>query len=363
MNAVRRRSSIVLVAAALVGLALTGCGSNNNNNKASGGGGGSKGGATKVAFLMPDNASPRYEKYDGPLFKAKMKSLCPKCTVLYQNADSDASKQQQQLNSVLAQGAKVVVLDPVDSTAAATMVQTAHSQGAKVISYDRPIPKLPTDFYVSYDNVRIGELITQSLVDHLKQSGAKGGVLQVNGSPTDAAAGLIKKGIHNVLDKSGFKILSEFDTPNWDPAKAQAWVSGQISRFGKQIAGVVCANDGTASGAVAAFKAAGQSPPPISGNDATVQAVQYILGGLQYNTIEKPYKTVADASAETANALLQGKKPQQTTTLFNTPSHLFIPKVVTAQTVKADVIDPGYLKAGDICTGDYTAYCRKYGIQ
>lgn len=357
MNMVRLRTAAALAVGVLI---LAGC--------SSGGSGGTgakaKGGLSgKVAFLMPDNASPRYQKYDAPLFKAKMKQLCPKCEVLYQNADSDAAKQQQQANSVLTQGAKVIVIDAVDSSAAATIVQTAHSQGAKVISYDRPIPKLPTDFYISFDNVKIGELITQSLVDHLKKTGAKGGVLEVNGSPTDAAAGLIKKGVHNVLDANDYKILSEYDTPDWEPSKAQSWVSGQVSRFSSQIAGVVAANDGTGGGAVAAFKAAGVTPPPITGNDATIQGVQYVLAGLEYNTIEKPYKTVADASAEAAVALLKGTTPEKTDTLFNTPSHLFTPKVVTAETVKADVIDPGYLKASDVCGGGYSQFCTKYGIK
>src|SRR5271169_2695537 len=82
-----------------------------------------------VAFLMPDQASTRYEQHDFPGFKAEMAKLCPDCKVLYQNANADASQQQQQFNSVIAQGAKVIVLDPVDSTAAASLVKMAQSRG------------------------------------------------------------------------------------------------------------------------------------------------------------------------------------------------------------------------------------------
>ena len=152
-----------------------------------------------VAFLMPDQASTRYEQHDFPGFKAEMSKLCPDCKVLYQNANADVATQQQQFNSVISQGAKVIVLDPVDSTAAASLVQMAQSQGIKVIAYDRPVPSTPADYYVSFDNEGIGKAIAQSLVQHLKETGVptdKGGVLEVNGSPTDAAAGLIKKGIH-----------------------------------------------------------------------------------------------------------------------------------------------------------------------
>ena len=191
-----------------------------------------------VAFLMPDQASTRYEEHDAPGFIAEMKKLCETCKVIYQNADADVSRQQQQFNSAISQGAKVIVLDPVDSTAAASLVNMAQSQGVKVIAYDRPIPTAPADFYVSFNNEGIGKAIADSLVEHLKKNNVKAsdgtGVLQINGSPTDAAAGLIKKGIHAGLDNSGYPILAEFDTPEWAPPKAQQWASGQVTRFGKK---------------------------------------------------------------------------------------------------------------------------------
>ena len=111
------------------------------------------------------------------------------CKVIYQNANADVALQQQQFNSVIAQGASVIVLDPVDSSAAASLVALAQSQGVKVIAYDRPIPDRTADYYVSFDNEGIGRAIAQSLVDHLKSKGVstkKGGILQINGSPTDA---------------------------------------------------------------------------------------------------------------------------------------------------------------------------------
>ena len=283
-----RRGATVLGALVLASTALSACGS-------SGGSGGSSGGSgttAPVAFLMPDQASTRYEQHDRPGFVAEMKKQCSGCKVIYQNADGDASKQQQQFNSAISQGAKVIVIDPVDSTAAASLVQQAKAQKVKVVAYDRPIPKAKADYYVSFDNEAIGRSIAQSLVDGLKAKGvtpAKGGVLEVNGSPTDAAAGLIKKGVHEALASSGWKPLAEYDTPEWDPSKAQQWVGGQISRFGPKIVGTVAANDGTAGGAIAAFKAAGVNPvPPVSGNDATTAGLQLIIAGDQYNTISKP---------------------------------------------------------------------------
>jgi D-xylose transport system substrate-binding protein len=319
----------------------------------------------KIAFLMPDEASTRYELHDHPGFVAQLQKDCSGCTVLYNNADGDASKQQQQFNSALAQGVKAIVLDPVDSTAAVTLVNAAHAQGVKVIAYDRPIPQAKPDFYVSFDNERIGKVIAQSLVQRLKQNPVPSGegILEVNGSPTDAAAGLIKQGIHEGLADDGIPTLAEYDTPGWDPAKAQAWVSGQISRFGNKIIGVVAANDGTGGGAISAFKAADVNPvPPVTGNDATVAGLQLIIAGDQYNTISKPSEIVAGAAADAAIALINGRTPTTQTVLFGTPTELFTPTVVTRDNLNAVIVAKNIDKASDLCTPTYAAACQALGI-
>ncbi|MDL4775841.1 substrate-binding domain-containing protein [Actinomadura xylanilytica] len=346
-----RRLSAVLAASVVALTTVSACGSSDD-------------GATKIAFLMPDIASTRYELFDAPLFKAKVKQLCAKCEVLYQNAGADAAKQQQQADSMLAQGVKAIVIDPVDSAAAATIVNSARTKNVPIIAYDRPIPKAKADYYVSFDNEKIGAMIGQSLVDQLKSTKAEGGILEVNGSPTDAAAGLIKKGIHTSVDSSGFKLLAEFDTPGWEPAKAQNWVAGQVTQFKGQIAGVVAANDGTGGATIAAFKAAGAKVPPVTGNDAELAAIQRIVKGDQYNTISKPIKIVAEAAAEVATTFAQGKKPEAKATLFDTPSQLFVPTVVSRENLTKVVTEPGFaLKVADICTGDYKAGCDELGLK
>lgn len=319
-----------------------------------------------VAFLMPDQASTRYEERDFPGFQAEMEKLCPDCEVIYQNANADVALQQQQFNSAISQGAKVIVLDPVDSSAAASLVQLAQSQDIKVIAYDRPIPDVPADYYVSFDNEGIGKAIAESLVQHLDAQGVdpeQGGVLQINGSPTDAAAGLIRDGIDAGLDSSAYKTLAEYDTPDWAPPRAQEWASGQITRFGDQINGVVAANDGTAGGAIAAFKAAGVNPvPPVTGNDATNAALQLIIAGDQYNTISKPSEIVAAAAANVAFQMLQGETPEAEMTLYETPSQLFVPEVVTRENIKEQIFDAGLASAEEICTGRYAEACAELGI-
>ncbi len=320
-----------------------------------------------VAFLMPDQGSTRYEERDYPGFKAEMEKLCPDCQVIYQNANADVALQQQQFNSVITQGAKVVVLDPVDSAAAASLVNLAKGQDVKIIAYDRPIPDVPADFYVSFDNQGIGKAISESLVQHLEAQGVakdKGGILQINGSPTDAAAGLIRDGVHEGLAASGYTTLAEYDTPDWFPANAQEWTSGQIQRFGDEIVGVVAANDGTGGGAIAAFKAAGVDPnPPVTGNDATIAALQLIIAGDQYNTISKPSEIVAAAAANIAVEFLKGETPEAKTTLYDTPSELFVPAVVTRENIKAEIFDKGLNTAAEVCTGSYAEGCKELGIE
>lgn len=357
-----------LLAATAAGLTLLGglaaCSQESDAGGSGGSGGGTDGAA--IAFLMPDQASTRYEEADRPGFEARLGELCETCEVLYNNADGDAAKQQQQFDSALAQGARAIVLDPVDSTAAASLVQQARAQGVPVIAYDRPIPEAAPDFYVSFDNEAIGALIAQSLVDHLTELGVPttgGGLLQVNGSPTDAAAGLIRDGVDSVLETSDYPTLAEFDTPEWQPSEAQNWVSGQISRFSGQVVGVVAANDGTGGGAIAAFRAAGVTPvPPTTGNDATLAGLQLILSGDQYNTISKPSEIVAAAAAEVALQLIEGETPEADTTLFDAPSQLFTPTVITAENLKAEMVDTGLVDVAELCADEYAAACAQLSI-
>jgi simple sugar transport system substrate-binding protein/D-xylose transport system substrate-binding protein len=316
-----------------------------------------------VAFLMPDQASTRYERYDYPLFQAKVRDLCVRCDVVYANAEGDAERQRQQAADVLARGATVLVMSSVDPGVAADIVESAHATGAKVIAYDRPIVEVPSDFYISYDNEAIGELITESLLDRLAETGAQGGLLQVNGAPEDAAADLVQQGVAAALEGSGVQVLAEYDTPGWEPARAEEWTRTQIGRFGPQIAGVVAGNDGTAGGASEAFQDAGVRPlPPITGNDSELAAAQRILRGEQYNTISKPIWVVAEAAAAAAVRLVNGQVPQSNETLYGTPTELFAPTVVTAENLRTALIDTGELELSTVCTPELTATCRQLGV-
>src|ERR687885_780558 len=308
----KQRLAAVAVAAAVSVFGVAACGSDNNNGSSStsGGGGQSSGGGKggKIAFLLPESKTARYETQDRPLFEKKVKELCSGCQIVYSNADQDASKQQQQAEAALTQGVKVMVLDPVDGAAAAAIVNQANQKNVPVISYDRLLLNSKPDYYVEFNSPQVGKIQGQALVDKLKQDGKKGSIVMINGAPTDNNAKLFKQGAHSVLDNSGFKVAKEYDTPDWSPDKAQTEMEQAITALGKTgFVGVYAANDGTGGGAIAALKGQGINPlPPVTGQDAELAAVQRVLTGEQYMTVYKAIKPEAEKAAEWAVALANG---------------------------------------------------------
>lgn len=325
--------------------------------------GGDSGGGKKIALLLPESKTMRYETFDRPLFEAAIKAGCGDCEIIYSNADQDAAKQQQQAEAALTRGADVLVLDPVDGKAAAAVVNNAKGQGVPVIAYDRFISG--ADYYVSFDNETVGKLQAQTLVDLLKKSGkTSGNLVMINGSPTDPNAAMFKKGAHSVLDTSGFTVAAEFDTPDWSPDKAQQWMEGQLTAVKSGLVGVYAANDGTAGGAITALKGGGVSPlPPVTGQDSELPAIQRILMGDQAMTVYKAIKPQADDAAKAALALANGQKPDARSELEGVPSTLLDPVAVTKENVKDTVVKDAIYKLEQICSGSYAAACSAAGLR
>ena len=318
--------------------------------------------AVKIALLLPESKTARYEAFDRPYFEQRISELGD-YEVLYSNADQDAAKQQSQAEAALASGVKVLVLDPVDSSAAASIVAAANAQGVPVIAYDRIVNGGQLAYYVSFDNRNIGELQGAALVKKLEEDGASGGILMVNGSPTDGNAGDFKSGAHSQIDASAYPVLADFDSPDWSPDKAQDWVAGQITQFGSRIAGVYAANDGTAGGAIAALKAANVSPLPIvTGQDAELAGIQRIVSGDQYMTIYKAMKQQATLAAEIAVKLANGETVAGDIQVNGTPATLLSAVVVTRENIMATVVKDGIYTVAEICTPEYAAACAAAGI-
>ena len=317
----------------------------------------------KIALLLPDSKTARYESFDRPMFENKVHELGD-FEVMYSNADQDAAKQQTQAESALAQGVSVLVLDPVDGSAAVSIVASANAQGVPVISYDRLVLGGTLAYYVSFDNEQVGALQGQALVEKLDADHATGGILMVHGSPTDHNAGDYKRGSLSAITPSGYEILAEFDTPDWSPDKAQEWVAGQLTQYSGQYSAIYAANDGTASGAIAALKAANVSPWPIvTGQDADLAAIQRIVAGEQYMTVYKAIKYQAEKAAEIAVALARGETVTGDQTFEGTQATLFEPVAVTIDNIMQTVVADGFWSVDQICTPDYAQACADAGIE
>jgi len=366
----RSRSTplIVAVVTALAATGLAACGSDNEDNGTAGAGGEAK----KIALLLPETKTTRYEAKDRPLFTAKVKALCPKCTILYSNASQDAAKQQQQAEAAITNGADVLVLDAVDVKSVGAIIKHANQKKIPVIAYDRLISDADIDYYVSFDNVLQGRIQAKTLLDDLGATADGKSIVMVNGAPTDPSAGDYKKGAHQVFDKSGVKVAKEYDTPDWSPDKAQRQMEQAITALGKGgFAGVYSANDGMASGIIAAMKSAGIKPSsrPTTGGDSEAAAIQRILTGEQYSTIYLAIKKQAETSAQLAVAAAQGKpapaglvNAKVDNGTEQVPSVLLSPIAVTKDNINDTVIKDGFLTPAEICTGPYAAACAKAGI-
>ncbi|RFU39671.1 sugar ABC transporter substrate-binding protein [Actinomadura logoneensis] len=359
---IRPRTPRTAASAVTLLVALTACGG--------GGKGTSSRDSATIALLLPESKTTRYEAFDRPLFEQRVKQLCPRCAVVYANADQDPAKQQSQVESALTRGAKVLALDAVDAKAVAPQVNEAGRRHVPVIAYDRLITGVKYAYFVSFDNVRVGQMQGQALLDALnaRHTLGKGRIVMLNGAPTDPSSADYKKGAHSVLDGK-VPIGREYDTPDWSPDKAQQEMEQSITALGRDsIVGVLSANDGMAGGAITAMRRAGYRPlPPITGQDAELTAVQRILSGDQYMTVYLNIKAQAYKSAELAVALARGEKPAAPTTVDNgsggIPAFLLSPTAVTRDRIKDTIIKDGFYTVSRICAGDAATACENAGLR
>jgi len=372
MSSTTWRALTLSAVLALSGGALVACGDDDDDGGGGSGGGG--GGGESIALLLPESKTARYESQDRPNFERRLNELCPDCELIYSNADQDAAKQQQQAEAAITRGADVLVLDPVDAASAGSIVARAKQSDIPVISYDRLITDADVDYYISFDNERVGQLQGESLVRKLEEEGnGDGTIVMINGAPTDNNAKLFKQGAHSVIDDSNLEVGREYDTPDWSPDRAQQEMEQAITALGEDgFVGTYAANDGTAGGAIAAMKSAGIQPVsrPTTGQDAELAAIQRILADEQYMTVYKAIKPEAEAAAELAVALARGEDPpsglvedEVDNGQKQVPSVLLTPVAVTKDNIQDTIIKDKFWSVDEICTGRYRAACQEAGIQ
>jgi D-xylose transport system substrate-binding protein len=369
---ISRRALAIGGALCALTFAVAACGSDDNSSSTSGGGASTTSGskAQKVGVLLPDTkSSVRWESFDRPLLQEAFKAAGVPVTI--ENAQGDKSTQQQQAEQLITNGAKVLLLVNLDSGSGAAIEANAQSRGVKVIDYDRLTLKGQAAYYVSFDNVKVGELQGQGLVKCLGDSG-KPAIAELNGSPTDNNATLFKQGYDSVLKPlyDGGKATKAADqsVPDWDNQKALTIFEQMLAKTNNKIDGVLAANDGLGNSAISALKARKLKQIPVTGQDATPQGIQNILSGDQCMTVYKAVKKEADAASKLAIALATGKEPEAglvngktNDTARDVPSVLLTPEAITKDNIKV-VFDDGFLKPADVCVGKYASLCTEAGI-
>jgi D-xylose transport system substrate-binding protein len=371
---ISRRMLAIGGALCALSFGIAACGSDDNDNASTSGGGASTsssgGKAQKVGVLLPDTkSSVRWESFDRPLLEAAFKAAGVPVTI--DNAQGDKSTQQQQAEQQITNGAKVLLLVNLDSGSGAAIEANAQSRGVKVIDYDRLTLKGSAAYYVSFDNVKVGELQGKGLVDCLGDSGTPN-IAELNGSPTDNNATLFKQGYDSVLkplyDSGKAKKVADQSVPDWDNQQALTIFEQMLQKTNNKIDGVLAANDGLGNSVISALKSRKLKQIPVTGQDATPQGIQNILAGDQCMTVYKAVKKEADAASKLAIALATGKEPvaglvngKTNDSARDVPSVLLTPEAITKDNIKV-VFDDGFLKKEDVCTGKFASLCTDAGL-
>jgi D-xylose transport system substrate-binding protein len=337
-------------------------------------------GKGKIAVLLPDTTtSVRYVQYDAPNLKKAFETAgLSSDQFSIQNAHGSTQTMQQQAEAATTAGASVLLIDPLDPGSGAAIESKAESQGLKVIDYDRLVTGGPKDrYYVSFNNVQVGQLIGQGMVDCLSAwKVSKPQILVMSGAATDNNAKLFAQGYNGVLDpkfKDGTYTKVGAPAGTWDAPTAATTFEQQFTAHPNMNA-VVMPNDDTNNAVVAVLLKNKVKPMtfPTTGQDAAPTGLQNILLGYQCGTVYKPYFAEAQAAAALALYLRAGKTPpsslvndttKDTTLNADIKSVYTKPFWVTKENMNDTVVKDGTITASALCTPKVAKACKEAGIQ
>jgi D-xylose transport system substrate-binding protein len=341
-------------------------------------------GTGKVAFLLPDTASSvRWADFDAPYIKKALKLAgVPAGDIIVENSLGSDTTQKTQAQAAITAGAKVIGEVSLDSTTGDAIEKTAAAAGVKTLDYDRLNLGGSASVYVSFNNVRVGQLQGHGLVSCIsKWHVKKPQVFELDGSPTDNNATLFAQGYNSVLTplyKAGkYKKVGEQAVPNWNNLQGGTIFSEALTAH-PNINAAVVANDGLDDSVVAALKEDGVKPWtfPTTGQDGTVQGMQDILTGYQCGSVYKPIYLEAQAAVAAALYLRAGMSLPAGLIGMNTIDHsatpgkdkavdipavLETPEWVTTANMEKTVIADGFDSASAICNG-IAAACKQFHI-
>jgi D-xylose transport system substrate-binding protein len=304
-----------------------------------------------IGFSMDTLKEERWQR-DRDLFKAKVEQLGGQ--VLVQAANGDDALQNSQAENLLTQGVDVLVVVPHNAKTTATIVASAHKLGIPVIAYDRLILDADLDLYVSFDNIRVGELQAEYLV----KRHPTGNYVLIGGAPTDNNARLFRDGQMKILqpfiDKGDIKIVADQWAKDWQPVEGLKIMENALTKNDNKVDAVVASNDGLAGAAIQALgeqKLAGKVG--ASGQDAELSACQRIAAGTQSMTVYKPIKVLAEKAAEIAVRLAKKQPVGEATRPVNNgkkdvPSVLLAPVAVDKDNLASTIVADGYQKLEEV---------------
>jgi len=373
----RSRSTRIasLGAASVLLFAAAGCGGDDGGDGGGGGGGAdSGGGGGSVGVILPDaTTSPRWEANDRPSLQKAFDDAGIEADI--QNAGGDVAKFGTICDSMINAGVNVLMIVNLDSESGSACLKKAADAGIQSIDYDRLTLGGGASYYVSFDNVVVGELMgkgLQTCLDNQKKTSAN--IVFINGDPTDNNAALFKQGYEQALkpkiDAGDYKLVGD-QTGEWDANKAGTAFEQIFTSADGKVDGVVSANDTMAGGIVARLAANGlDGEVPVTGQDASVEGLQRVLAGTQCMTVYKDTALEAKAASDLAIALIKGESGDSLATgsvedpvlKKDVPSVLSKPESIFPENVK-DVIADGFQKKEDVCTGDFAQACQKYGVE
>ena len=329
-------------------------------------------GPGKVGVILPDtDSSQRWGSDDPKLLKAAFDDA--DVPVDIRNAQGDRAEFVRIAESMIAEGARVLMIANLDSVSGGAVLEKARQAGLKTIDYDRLTLNGGADFYVSFDNRAVGDLQGKGLVRCLTERGAKTPVVaSLNGSPTDNNATLFKEGYDAVLQRlydegTYVKGPDQFVT-DWEEEEAETVFREMWSQTGKQINGVLAANDTLGGAAINVLKKDRRNGVvPVTGQDASVEGLQNILAGDQCMTVYKPIKDEAGAAADLAIQLYNGTAPTTRESVKDTESGGYVPAVLLKPRAVfladvGSVITDGFVEREAVCAGRFAALCDRHGI-
>jgi D-xylose transport system substrate-binding protein len=272
-----------------------------------------------VIGISLDTLKEERWQHDRDTFTAAAEKLG--ATVIVQSANSDDTRQVRDIQALISRGVDVLVIVPHNGSAMSRAVKSANEAHIPVIAYDRLILNCSIDYYLTFDNVRVGEAQASYAVTHLPKD-RKARIVRIYGAPTDNNAKLFKQGQDNILEpfiKAGqIEVLHEDWALDWKPESAKKIMNAAITKAGRNIDAVVVSNDGTAGGAIQALLEEGLAGKVlVTGQDADLAACQRILRGTQAMTVYKPLKNLATHAAQVAVEIARGGKPAATSALDN----------------------------------------------